>query len=342
LEKVGMSTNQQKNIELLKKLNTHKRNLKPHFEKASKFLVKCQIVEPYVKTGTLHGSVCPWEIDSKEYSFSILEDFHDTLEAIWVWSCYAQFSGKRDFKPNIDWAWEYVTKNWNRFIKERENSGLYDCSHLLLTGAAYGEIFNDKQYEKLVFKAGNRIENYIANLKSTAGREYSDPFWMTYCLSLAAKSLKKDSWLRASKNFVRKSIVETKNPLEKEPHHKGPGGHDFFSKNANQMLALMSCFEQEKEVILKKFLPSLPKGFVSRCVDENAWNAHLALALGKAYTFTGNEEFLHRYFAIMDELKKRASHAALPRDSTFPVRESWVTFFYAYACSAFYGIFERI
>jgi hypothetical protein len=48
---------------------------------------------------------------------------------------------------------------------------------------------------------------------------------------------------------------------------------------------------------------------------------------------TGEEEVLHRYFILMDELKKRDPDnlSALPRSDKFPVRESWVTFFYAYA-----------
>lgn len=29
------------------------------------FLVKCQIIEPFVEKGTLHGCVCPWEIGDR-------------------------------------------------------------------------------------------------------------------------------------------------------------------------------------------------------------------------------------------------------------------------------------
>lgn len=98
----------------------------------------------------------------------------------------------------------------------------------------------------------------------------------------------------------------------------------------------MSCSSQEKvakEILLKKFLPCLPKKFVSRHADENAWNAHLATAIGKSYLFTGNKEFLYRYFALIDEVKARDAKksAALPRSPSFPRRESWVTFFYARA-----------
>jgi hypothetical protein len=332
-----------RNLSLLERLEQHRQYLPAHFEKASQFLVKCQIIEPYVEKGTLYGCVCPWEIgeSAEEGAFPILEDFHDTLEAIWVWSYYAKASHKPTFKPNIDWAWKYTVKNWNRFIENKETAGksLYDCSHVLFSGTFYEKVFNDNKYDKLIIQAGNRLEKYLSKLKSTNAREYSDPFWMAYCLSLAAKSLKKRKWLKTSKTFVKEAITNRENPfsrIEKEPRHKGPGGHDFFSKNANKALALISCLDQEKttkEILLRKFLPCIPNKFVSRHADENAWNAHLATAIGKSYAFTGNKEFLHRYFALIGELKARdmQQSAALSRSPSFPRRESWVTFFYTHA-----------
>ena len=110
----------------------------------------------------------------------------------------------------------------------------------------------------------------------------------------------------------------------------------IFSKNANKALALISCLDQEKrarEIIAKKFLPSLPSKFVSQHADENAFNAHLAIAIGKSYVLTGNEEFLSRYFGLMRKLEERDAQksAALPRATSFSRKESWVAFFYAHA-----------
>jgi hypothetical protein len=84
---------------------------------------------------------------------------------------------------------------------------------------------------------------------------------------------------------------------------------------------------------VNKFLPATPKSFLKRHADENAWNANVATALGKSYLLTGEEEFLCRYFSIMDELKKRAfqNSFALGRCDGYPVKESWVTCFFAYA-----------
>jgi hypothetical protein len=329
---------------LLDKLAHHKKNLETHFRLASEFLVKCQIIEPYVEKGTLHGCVCPWEIgdSADEGAFPILEDFHDTLEAIWVWSYHTKASRRQSFKPNIDWAWMYIVKNWKRFIgkEESENKSLYDCSHVLFSEIFYTQVFNDNQYKQLILQAGSRLENHLKKLKSPEGREYHDPFWMAHCLSLAAKSLKKEEWLKTAETFVKRNIVSKKNPfskVEREPHHKGSGGHDFFSKNANKALASISCLNQEtaEEIIIESFLPCLPSTFVSRHVDENAWNAHLATAIGKSFILTDNENFLRPYFAIMKELEKRdiKKSAALPRSSSFLRRESWVSFFYAQAYS---------
>jgi len=332
-----------KSGKLLERLRCHRQGLEVHFREASKFLVKCQVVEPYVEKGTLHGCICPWEIgqSAAEGAFPILEDFHDTLEAIWIWSYYTRISRKLTFKSNIDCAWEYIVENWKRFIGDEKawNQSLYDCSLVLFSGTFYEEIFNDHRHEELLIQAGNRLEKYLSRLKSTEGREYHDPFWMTYCLSLAAKSLKQERWSKTAKALVKTTIANDKMPfsrIEREPHHKGPGGHDFFSKNASKALTLISCLGHEdiaKEIILEKFLPCLPEKFVSRHVDENAWNAHLATAIGKSYVFTDDKGFLHQYFVIMDALKIRdvQNSAALPRSPSFLRRESWVTFFYAHA-----------
>ncbi|MDI6691649.1 MAG: hypothetical protein QME50_07320 [Candidatus Bathyarchaeota archaeon] len=202
---------------IVEKLSSHKQNLEAHFKKASKFLVKCQILEPYVEKGTLHGCICPWEIgeSADEGAFPIVEDFHDTLEAIWVWSYYTKVSSKQTFKLNIKWAWKCIIENWKRFIKEETTNGsLYDCSFLLFTGTFYEKVFSDNKYEKLILNAGNHLEKYLRKLESTKGREYYDPFWMTFCLGLAAKRLRHEKWFRTAETFVKNNIVFAKSLLK--------------------------------------------------------------------------------------------------------------------------------
>lgn len=328
-------------------LERHVKDLERHFKNASDFLVKCQIVEPYVQKGILQGSVCPWEIGVADTAgFTILEDFHDTLEAMWIWCYYTGVSKKHTYKPNIDMGWNYVTTNFERHIPStRENEGLYNCSHVILCGPLYEEIFLDNSYHKWIEDAGNRLARYLLNFGSLR-KDYSDfwmescfAWWMASCLGSAAQFLGNNEWLEVARTFVRRTIIEKKKPfsnVEKEPRHKGPGDHECFSCNANKVLALLSCYPSDKvieKMIVDKFLPLAPKKFVKRHVDENPWNANVAMALGKSYLLTGEDEFLQRYFSIMDELKRRdiQNSSALPRSEKFPVRESWVTFFYAYA-----------
>jgi hypothetical protein len=329
-------------LNLQERLRFHKKHFKTVLTEASRFLLKCQIAKPYVEQGSLYGCVCPWEIvESVEgNAFPILEDFHDTLEAIWVWTFHTKVLGKNDFKPNVDAAWSYVTKNWKRFISKNSTSigkGLYDCSHLLNTGILYENIFDDKQFRWLMEIAGKNLEVHLSNFPSTKAREYSDPFWMVTCLAHAAKHLEKQKWLETARKYVKKHVVEKTKPfynIKEEPEHKGPGGHDFFSKNANKALALTACFPSDsftKQILRESFLPATPHNFVKRHTDEHAWNAHVAAAIGKAFNLTGEEKFLKRYFAIMDILNARVDQGGLPRSPNFPLRESWAVFFYLYA-----------
>jgi hypothetical protein len=329
------------------RLKKHEKDLERHFENASDFLVKCQIVEPYVQKGILQGSVCPWEIGVVDIQgLTILEDFHDTLEAMWVWCYYTMISKKHTYEPNIEMGWNYIVTNFERHIPSaKENEGLYNCSHVILCGCLYEEIFSDNSYHKWIEDAGNRLAHYFLNLGASR-KDYSDfwtescfAWWVASCLGYAGQFLGNKRWLETARTFVSRTIIGKKKPfssVEKEPRHKGPGDHECFSCNANKVLALLSCYSSEQvveEMIMNRFLPLAPTKFVKRHVDEYPWNANVAMALGKSYSLTGENPFLQRYFSIMDELKKKdvRNSCALPRSEKFPARESWVTFFYAYA-----------
>jgi len=329
-------------LKLEKRLKLHMKNAEKVFAEASNFLVRCQIIEPYVEKGTLYGCVCPWEIvqSAEENALPILEDFHDTLEAIWVWTHYAKISGREEYKPNIEWAWNYTAKNWKRFISQKPlhaDKCLYDCAHLLNAGTFYEKVFHDEKMRQLIETAGNHIADHLSRFPSPKPREYSDPFWMTTCLAYAAKHVKKPKWRETAKKYLKNQILGKEKPfssIESEPRHRGPGGHDFFSKNANKALALMESFPSEprvKQMLVENFLPTTPKGFITRHADENAFNAHVATALGKAYKLTREAKFLERYFAVLDELDGRMRGGGIKRSPEFPLRESWATYFYVNA-----------
>ena len=333
-----------KKLEVSLRLKKHVEDLERHFENASDFLTRCQITEPYVREGTLKGSVCPWEIGVADtHGLTILEDFHDTLEAIWVWSYFTRISGRETFKPNIELGWNYITSNYERHIPPGNLSeGLYNCSHVVLCGSSYENVFGDSAYHELLQTAGDRIARHLRREESEKCQSHTTEscwtWWMASCLGSTGRTLENNEWLREAKAFVERALVTEKeffSSVEKEPPREGPGGHDCFSSNANKALALSHCCPSKdaRRMLSHEFLPLIPKRFIERHVDENAWNANVAMALGRSYELTNEEEFLRSYFKIMDELRKRdtAESSALPRSAQFTVRESWVTFFYAYS-----------
>lgn len=192
------------------RLKRHEDALEKHFKNASDFLVKCQIVEPYVEKGVLRGCVCPWEIGTFDREgFTILEDFHDTLEAIWVWSYYSKLSERDSYKFNIEAAWRYITANRERFIPSaKKTEGLYDCFHVILSGALYEKVFADKSYHNLLDFAGDRLASHLLKIRSVKGKGYLDPWWMTACLAHVAQSLKYHKWLDVSTGFVKRNIIK--------------------------------------------------------------------------------------------------------------------------------------
>jgi hypothetical protein len=332
------------------RLKTHVSNFEKHLKNASDFLVKCQIAEPYVQKGILQGSLCPWEIGVADTSgLTILEDFHDTLEALWVWCYYTRVSNKQTYTPNIEMGWNYIVNNFERHIPPTdENKGLYDCSLVILSGSLYEDTFSNRTHHRWIEDAGNRLAHYLDSISSRTC--YSDfwvescfVWWMAVCLGSAAQLTSNQEWLRIARIFVRHTVIEKEKPFTYVDRESRPvggiGDHECYSCNASKALAILSCRPSEKvlkETIVGKFLPLIPRGFVKRPVDENPWNANVAMALGKSYLMTGENAFLEEYFSIMDELKKRdiQNSSALPRCEDFSARESWVTFFYAYAYSS--------
>ena len=303
------------------------------FAKASRFLVKCQIVEPYVESGLLYGAVCPWEMAS---GWPVLEDFHDTLEAIWVWACYAKLSGDRSFDGRLSSAVRYAASNAPRFLVPENRSLYYDCSHVLLATIALERARGDERLRQAASKSARLLAKYLASLREMRGREYGDPWWMAACLSWYARHRGDSGLLDFTRRLVSEHLLQAKerfDRLEDEPAHVGPGGHDFFSSNANRALALVASLGTDAGRILEKeLLPLLPSRFVERHADENAWNAHAASAMAAAYRITKRSEFLRAFDAIARELERRdRGEGSLPRSRGFPLGESWVAFFVCFA-----------
>jgi hypothetical protein len=292
-------------------------------------------LSPHVERGSLRGVVCPWEIEeTSPTTHPILEDFHDTLEAIWVWSHHRRLTGDRKFDANIREAWRYIFRNLGRF----EPLQPYDASHALLALIEDGRWSREKR--TFGTEATDVLRSYIRRLDEYDGREYHDPFWMLFALArfAAARDDKAlSAFVRATyRRWKRAGAFRLTSPSE-EPRHIGPGGHDFFSSNANRVLAATEALGSHPETnawLEGDAIPSLATDFVRREADENAWNANLATAMAAAYNISRNPAFLEEYFAIMNELRMRDTRGvcSLPRQpGSYRENESWVTFFWSFA-----------
>lgn len=327
--------NQQPDLVAL--LKSHRENETAHFRRAATFLTRCQLLSPYVEKGLLRGVVCPWEIKQTSQATSpILEDFHDTLEAIWVWSHYRKIAGNRDFDANVEEAWSYVSKNLNRFQPFEP----YDASHALLVLSELTEARRSGKLWTLRTRAVETVQKYLSTLDQYEGREYHDPFWMLFALSRYGRAHGDNTVLafvrRIHKRWeIRGAFHMT--AFDLEPKHIGPGNHDFFSSSANKVLAFTATLgpvQKAKTWLEGRVLPLIPKGFVSRHVDENPWNAHVASAMAIGFNITNNPAFLREYFSIVNELMRRDKRRmrSLPRQpGSYRGNESWVTFFWSFA-----------
>ncbi len=317
-------------------MKNHRNGEPAHFRLASTFLTRCQVLSPYVREGLLRGVVCPWEIEGASPATSpVLEDFHDTLEAIWVWSHHRTLTGSPDFDASLKEAWAYVLNNHHRFPSLEP----YDASHVLLASCEPDRVPPAGRLHALRIRAVESIEEYLSGLEVYDGREYHDPFWLLFALCRYGKSCSDTNALR----FVRRIRERWQRagafrvtPFNREPRHIGPGGHDFFSSNANKILAFSesSTTRGARRWLEDGSLRMIPDGFVNRHVDENPWNAHMAASMASAFNTTGNSTFLGAYFSIMDELRRRDKQGicSLPRQSnSYRGNESWVAFFWSFA-----------
>ncbi len=332
-------------IDVDKTLEHYRNSLLEHLYYASKFLTECQAVEPWIEKGLVYGSVAPWKLG---LWMGLYEDFHDTLEAIWTWSIYTYISRDSIFYRNIEKALEYIEKNSHRYLVKENPGYQYDAAHILHTQCALKFIGTELSKE-IVEKAIELLRTYLDNIDSLAKRAYFDPFWIIACLAQYAKTFNRFDLLEYTEKFLLKALSilgdEYFTSIALEPKETSLGSHDFFSSNANRLLALYQVFkdrniEELHRSILVKFKKVIPQGFVERHVDENAWNAHLATALAIAYRVTNDINFLRVYHDIMSKLYNRSKQYAIKRDERFPMYESWATYFYVQAHTALVlGIF---
>lgn len=321
----------ERRLRLVPRLVPPRSELIRKFGLASEFLTRCQLVDKGY--GLLSGTVSPWELGHP--NFPPREDFHDTLQAIWVWTYHFLLTGGSRFEDNIQKAWSYVDRNCKRFMPGNSQWELYDCSYYLMGQQISENVAPDAARRVLAQKCARRLAVHLKKLKAFDAREYLDPFWMAYALGRYGSHLD-NKFGKYATDFVERALSggHFLTPFHSEPSHSGRGEHDFFSSNATRIMALtLYPSGAVKKLLLQQLPPLLPRGFTRRLHDENAWNATVANALGRAYRLTHDEAVLDVRNCILTELDKRMSPEshALARSSDFEVAESWATFFYLHA-----------
>ena len=317
-------------------LSYYENTLIEHLRKAAQFLTKCQLDEPWINDGRLYGCVSPWEL---EKWLGAYEDFHDTLEAIWVWAIHRYLTGSREYDCNIRAAITYVTRNYDRFLNTVSPTFMYDASHVLHTSYVLETLLGENSLQDIANQVIDKLLEHILSLSNLQGRAYDDPWWATACLLRYCKYRKYsdvvDELRRLVVSQVEKQQENFFTDVQDEPTYIGPGGHDFFCHNANRVLALYEALSEYNDNLLKHmleiFASKVPSGFVKRHVDENAWNAHLATGIALAFRVTKNDKLLRVYDNIMKELETRSQDFAISRSPNVPLKESWATYFYVQA-----------
>ena len=317
-------------------LSRYERSLVEHVQKAAMFLTKCQLIEPWVSEGRLYGCVSPWELGKWLGAY---EDFHDTLEAIWVWAVYRYLTGDSAFDHNMRAAVTYVTKNYDRFLNTSSPAFMYDASHVLHTSYVLEALLGDASLQDIAKQIVDSLLKYVLNLSSLQGRAYDDPWWAIACLLRYCKYHGYSDVVNELRRLVISQVERQQENfftnVQDEPAYIGPGGHDFFCHNSNRVLALyeaLSCYNDNLlKHMLEIFASKVPTGFVKRHADENAWNAHLATGIALAFRVTKNNRLLKVYDNIMRELEVRSQDFAISRSPDVPLKESWATYFYVQA-----------
>ena len=61
--------------------------------------------------------MAPWKLGG---SLPFREDFHDTLEAVWVWSRYRELTGDVSYDGNVISALSYVRDTFDEHLKDKK------------------------------------------------------------------------------------------------------------------------------------------------------------------------------------------------------------------------------
>lgn len=296
-------------------------------KRIAEFLTGCQILESQDRT---LGTVCPWELNR---SLPAREDYHDTLQALWVWEAYESLTDDHSFRKNQEAGWQYVLRNQDRFLSptspEAWNLG-YDSSYVLLATNRQGRLSSERKL--LAARASRVLAESVKSNPEPGLREYSNPWWHVSNLANYGKRMKDKRCLEIARAYAEKWLPSMKFRRGfREGYHSGPGKHDFFSSHGLAIYA--ACCTDTVSLLPTSLMDMLPDRFIARKNDENPWNASVCWGLGRLLSVTPNERLSRSYESIMRILDERAKKrgGVLARSEDFPAGESWAAFFWIFA-----------
>ncbi len=287
---------------------------------AARFLRLCQI-----NTGEIAGTECPWELNA---GMEAREDYHDTLEALYVWSLPENIKDNAEFISN---ALRYLRYRFNAFKESREPVKSYDAAYIVFSLGEYKKNSHDSSVNDMIEYAEKYLENYFIGTPDRNLRDYSNPYWKA---GLYGRYL-----ITSGKpiNFLRKWVEEELDlisPLE-EINNEGPGymfHHDFISMYGAKLYAIGTL---KANFDFDGFASTIPSGFTKRKFDEVAFNSIVMAGLVSILPqISGNvrENTMKAIKNIENEIDSMVEGGGLRRGGNyFHLRESWPTFFYTYA-----------
>ena len=272
-------------------------------------------------------------------------DFHGTLSAIWIWARHQRLSGANRYQGPRSAGWAFVEANAKRFVPDAIDSAAgdetaYDCAMVLVAGAAERTLGSlDGKRQAIADRAARVLANHLGALEDLGGREFSDPGFLAFALAEYARAVDDRGLLAGARKFVDRAFgMKVPTTFPSEPAAIG-GLFDFSSTTGTRILAVVAAEGPTPFVgawLRERVAASVPKGFTSRRLDENTWNACAAWALGRAYVVSTDPVFLQAYSDTMDELERRDADrdGALGRDKTVRAAETAPTFYYSLAVDA--------
>lgn len=287
-------------------------------------------------SGPDHGNVPPW-------AGSDALDFHGTLASIWIWLRAERLTGEDRFELNIASGWSFVEQAWRRFIPtaldpSASDEAPYDCAMVLRAAALEHSTRGKRDTASLAESAARVLSAYLSDLEDLGGREFKDPGFLVWSLAEYARGIGERGLLTNARRFVDRAFGMKAPPAFASEATATDALFDFSSTTATRILSVVAGEGATPFVgawLRERVSSGAPTELIARPMDENVWNACVAVAMGRAFVVSTLPAFLDAHQAIMAELDRRATDGALTRHrQEGPSGETLATYYYALAVDA--------